>query len=139
MASAHTATMETVIVEIEKKGWRISNLSCCGASFRYSCILERRTKDKNGFDVFASSDLQVTPKEALLTAWAAAQRRTDTPSRVDARHPNDKRKAAPAAKTLAEVLVGHVGGYGAEHRLRLQMALAKCISARTGEAVEGIL
>jgi hypothetical protein len=132
MASAQN--MEAIIQEIEKKGWRISNLSCCGASFRYSCILERRTKDKDGFDVFAASELCVTPKEALLTAWAEAQRRSATPSRVDARHPNGKRKAAPVTKTLAEILAGNGTG-----RLRLQVAVANCISARTGEAVEGIL
>jgi hypothetical protein len=56
-------------------------------------------------------------------------------TRMDVRHPDGKRKAAPATKTLAEILVGR----GAQHRLRLQMAFANCISARTGERVEAIL
>jgi hypothetical protein len=58
-------TMEEILQEVEKKGWVLSNLSCCGANFQYSCILERGKKDNNGFGVFAASDLCATPKEAL--------------------------------------------------------------------------
>jgi hypothetical protein len=128
-------TMEEVLQEVEKKGWVLSHLSCCGANFQYSCILERTKKDNNGFGIFAASDLCATPKEALCTAWAEAQRRSATPTRMDVRHPDGKRKAAPPTQTLAEILVGH----SSQHRLRLQMAFANCISARTGEHVEAIL
>jgi hypothetical protein len=128
-------TMEEILQEVEKKGWVLSHLSCCGANFQYSCILERMKKDNNGFGVFAASGLCATPKESLSTAWTEAQRRSATVTRVDVRHPDGKRKAAPVTQTLAEVLVGR----GAPHRLRLQMAFANCISARTGESVEAIL
>jgi hypothetical protein len=128
-------TMEEIIQDVERKGWILSNLSCCGAAYEYSCILERGKKDNNGSGVFAASALCATPKEALLAAWAEAQRRSATSSRVDVRHPDGKRKTAPAAETLVEILAGR----SAEHRLRLQMAVANCISARTGERMEAIL
>jgi hypothetical protein len=129
-------TMEDILQDVEKKGWVLSNLSCCGAAYEYSCILERGKKDDSGFGVFATSALCATPKEALLAAWAEAQRRSATSGRVDARHPDGKRKAAPVTETLAEVLDGHGGR---QHRLRLQVAVANCISARTGEAMESII
>jgi hypothetical protein len=128
--------MEDILQDVEKKGWILSNLSCCGAAYEYSCILERGKKDDNGFGVFATSALCATPKEALLAAWAEAQRRAATSGRVDARHPDGKRKATPAAKTFAEVLDGYGGR---QHSLRLQVAVANGISARTGETVEDIL
>jgi hypothetical protein len=88
-------TMEDILQDVEKKGWILSNLSCCGAAYEYSCILERGKKDDNGFGVFATSALCATPKEALLA--------------------------------------------GRQHSLRLQVAVANGISARTGETVEDIL
>lgn len=128
-------TMEDILEDVERQGWMLSNLSCCGAAYEYSCILERVKKDNNGFGVFAASRLCATPKEALLTAWAEAQQRSVSPGRVDARYSDDKRKAAPAAKTFVEIF-----GRGAkQHHLRLQVAVANCVSARTGEAVEAIL
>jgi ribosomal protein S12 methylthiotransferase accessory factor YcaO len=116
-------TMEQLIESADKQGWRVSNLSCCGASFQYSCILERKRSD-SGFGVFASSGLHATPQAALLAACAEAKRKSDAPARVDARHPG-KSKAAPLAQTLDQWLAGNVG-----YRVRLQSAAEAFLAAR---------
>lgn len=118
-----TATMEQLIESADKQGWRVSNLSCCGASFQYSCILERKKSD-NGFGVFASSGLHATPQAALLAAWTEAKRKPDASARVDARHPG-RLKAAPPAQTLDQWLAGNVG-----YRIRLQTAAEAWLAAR---------
>lgn len=69
-----SVTLEQIIEQIERGGWRISNLSHINKPNVYSCILERKKPSNDGFGVYASSDLKPTAREAVEDAWANARK-----------------------------------------------------------------
>lgn len=122
-------TMEQLIEDAERRGWRVSNLSHIRGPNRYSCILERKKVGEDGFPVYASSDLVSTPKEALRAAWSNAQRPVDNP-RVGARRAAAS-KPSPSPETLAGWLRANLG-----YSVRLENALHDLQKAHTGDFVE---
>lgn len=121
-----TETMEQIIAAAEKRGWRMSNLSCVAAVKSYSCILERKKVGEDGFPVYASSELSPTPREALLSAWANAQQPIGNP-RVDARR-SGKPHAGTPHSPLGDFLSRNVG-----YRVRLEDAFNDLQKTYAGE------
>lgn len=69
-----TVTLEQLIAQMERAGWRLSALSHINNHNVYSCILERKKPSNDGFGVYASSDLKATAVEAVADAWANARK-----------------------------------------------------------------
>lgn len=113
-------TMEQVIAELERKGWRLSNLSHLRANGQWSAILERRKAGSDGFGVYASG-IADDPATALRAAWEQAQKPLEqTPTRA-------RPVQAPAVLTLADALADRLGV-----RLRLEDAVKALINAHNG-------
>lgn len=119
-------TMEQIIEDAEKRGWRVSSLSHVGSAHQYSCILERKKVGSDGFPVYALGDLSADPKAALFSAWGHAQTPIGNP-RVDARRTSDP-PPATIASPLAYFLSRNVG-----YRIRLEDAIRDLQKALTGE------
>lgn len=122
-----TETIEQMIALMERKGWRLSNLSQIG-QHGYSCILERKKIGDDGFGVYAanSGKLSQSAREAVADAWANAQQPVNN-ERVF------RKIGAPRVQLtdLGKWLSDNVG-----YRLRLEDALAALVKSLTGEEDE---
>jgi hypothetical protein len=107
-------TIESIIAQIERAGWRLSSLSHINSHNVYSCILERKKPSKDGFGVYASSDLKPTACEAVEDAWVNARKplsEINNPARkfvkgapAQPKAPESLVENSPAAAKLEKVL-----------------------------------